>query len=125
MQEHSAGWDLPGEQLCERDPRIQVDKQLSGREQCCCCCCAKESQQEGHTGLHQQEHHQQRDRNHYPTQYPSIIFHLKVLLPGHTWNTVFSFGPWYTKKIKKHWKQAKEDAEKGHRDDPRTGKPAI
>lgn len=47
MQEHSTGWDLPGEQLCERDLQILVDKQLSVSEQCCCCC-GKESQQEGH-----------------------------------------------------------------------------
>lgn len=42
-------------------------------------------------------------------------------LSGHTWNTMFSFGPHYAKR----YGQLGEGPEKGQKGDQRIGKPAI
>ncbi|GAB0186178.1 mitochondrial enolase superfamily member 1 [Grus japonensis] len=56
-----------------------------------------------------------------PAEIKKSLSHSTQCLPGHTWNTVFSFGPHYAKICG----QAEEGPGKGHQGDQRTGKPAV
>ncbi|PKU46993.1 rna-directed dna polymerase from mobile element jockey-like [Limosa lapponica baueri] len=103
--QHRLGSTRLGSSSMERDLGFLLDNKLNMSEQCAVAA----DRMLGH----QQGHHQQRQRSHYPT-----LLSTCQATPGMLCSVLVT-------AMQKRCGQAGEGPEKGHQDDQNTGKPAI
>ncbi|KAK4816778.1 hypothetical protein QYF61_022890 [Mycteria americana] len=93
--QHRLGSTRLGSSSVERDPGVLVDNQLNMSEQCAAVA-KKANRMLGCTN----KSITSRDKE--------ALSHSTQHLSGHTWNTVFSFGPRYAKKMWTGWRGSRE-----------------